>query len=125
MIVPQKLIAGDKVALLAPARWPTEAHVEGLVKVLRRHGLIPFAHPQIFERPLLSGNRVGQLAGSDKIRAEAFNEVLADPTVKAIFFPRAGTGSYRILDKIDYAAAARNPKIIIDHSGCRHLAPCL
>src|SRR5262249_52276729 len=62
------------------------------------------------------GGKVGQLAGSDEVRAAAFNKALRDPAIKGIFFPRAGTGSYRLLGKIDYAAAAKNPKVIIGHS---------
>ncbi len=84
--------------------------------MLERHGLVPVLHPQLYERISLSDGRLGQLAGTDDIRATAFNEVLNDPTIKAIFFPRAGTGSYRILDNIDYQAVVKNPKIIIGFS---------
>jgi muramoyltetrapeptide carboxypeptidase len=115
-IAPPKLMPGDRVALVSPARWPTEPHVTGLVAALQRHGLIPGLHPQMNAQYLFDGGRVGQLAGSDELRAAAFNEVLADPTIKAIFFPRAGTGSYRILDRIDYAAAAAHPKIVMGFS---------
>jgi muramoyltetrapeptide carboxypeptidase len=109
MIAPPKLHPGDKVALLAPARWPAEQLTQALIDTLKRHGLVPVPHVQLQRRP-------GQLAGSDEVRANAFNDALRDPSIKAIFFPRAGSGSYRILDKIDYAAARQNPKIIIGFS---------
>jgi len=116
LIAPPKLIKGDKIALLSPARWPRESHVNGLVSAIERHGFIPVLHEQTLMQHLFGDGQVGQLAGSDSVRAQAFNEVLRDPTIKAIFFPRAGTGSYRILDMIDYEAAAKNPKIIMGFS---------
>jgi muramoyltetrapeptide carboxypeptidase len=116
MIAPPALKPGDKVALLAPARWPTESQITGLEEALERHGLVPFIHPQIREKSTCADGRVSQLAGDDDRRAAAFNEMLRDPSIKAICFPRAGTGSYRILDKIDYEAARKNPKIIFGFS---------
>jgi muramoyltetrapeptide carboxypeptidase len=113
LIAAPKLSAGDKVALISPARWPTESQGQALVNALNRHGLIPVIYPQTYSKTFLADGRTGQLAGSDDERAAAFNEVLRDPAIKAIFFPRAGTGSYRILDKIDYEAAKENPKIIV------------
>jgi muramoyltetrapeptide carboxypeptidase len=110
LIAPPKLKPGDKVGLVSPARWSTDAHIQALVSVLERNGLEPVLHPQLKERG------AGQLAGSDDQRADAFNDLLRDPAIRGIFFPRAGTGSYRILDKIDYQAAATDPKIIIGFS---------
>jgi len=116
MIAPPALKPGDKIALLAPARWPTESHIGGLVQALERHGFVPFIHPQIKEQSKCADGRVSQLAGDDSTRAAAFNEVVKDPSIKAICFPRAGTGSYRILDKIDYVSIKKNPKIFFGFS---------
>lgn len=116
MMVPPRLAPRDKVALLAPARWPKGDFIEGLASFLDRHGFTPVLHPQLKARITLQDGQVGQLAGSDALRAEAFNEALRDPSIKAIMFPRGGTGTYRILDMIDYDAAARNPKIIMGYS---------
>ncbi|MER2519751.1 MAG: LD-carboxypeptidase [Bdellovibrionales bacterium] len=116
MIIPPKLTPHDKVALLAPARWPNDSYIQGLSAALNKYGFEPMPHPQLQARMELGNGRVGQLAGEDEVRAAALNEALNDATIKAIFFPRGGTGTYRILDRIDYDAAARNPKIIMGYS---------
>lgn len=58
----------------------------------------------------------GYLAASDTERAAAFNAAVSDPAVKAIICARGGYGSPRILDRIDYAALARSPKVLIGYS---------
>lgn len=116
MIIPSRLVAGDKVALLAPARWPRESFTEGLSAFLTKHGLVPVRHPQLRARLRGEDGREGQLAGDDATRAAAFNDAMRDPSIKAIMFPRGGTGTYRVLDRIDYEAAARNPKIVMGYS---------
>jgi muramoyltetrapeptide carboxypeptidase len=58
----------------------------------------------------------GYLAGSDAQRADDFNSMLRDPGVKAIFAIRGGYGTPRLLHLVDYAAARRNPKIIVGYS---------
>lgn len=116
MIAPGRLRAGDKVALVAPGRRAEAAQIEALSAVLQRRGLTPVPSAQLQEMVVSGDGRPGQLAGTDAARAAAFNAAVRDPAVKAIFFPRAGTGSYRILDKIDYAAVRANPKIIMGFS---------
>ena len=106
MIAPPKLKSGDKVAIVSPGRWPEENYVTGLVTALKRHDLVPVIDPQARGKGRTSDGRVAQLAGPDEIRGEALNKALRDPSIKGIFFPRAGTGSYRLLKHIDYQAAA-------------------
>jgi muramoyltetrapeptide carboxypeptidase len=61
-------------------------------------------------------DRRGYLAGDDASRAEAFNKMVKDPEVKAIFCLRGGYGSPRVLDLIDYGALQKSPKIIVGYS---------
>lgn len=58
----------------------------------------------------------GYLAGSDDERAEEVNRLLRAPEFDAYFFARGGYGSMRILDRIDYAAIANNPRPIVGFS---------
>jgi muramoyltetrapeptide carboxypeptidase len=58
----------------------------------------------------------GYLAGPDEHRAQDFNDMLRDRTVKAIVAIRGGYGTPRLLHLIDYAAVRRNPKIIVGYS---------
>lgn len=61
-------------------------------------------------------NRLGHLAGSDEERAEELNDMFRDPQVHGIIALRGGSGSARILDKLDYQAIKNNPKVFIGYS---------
>jgi muramoyltetrapeptide carboxypeptidase len=58
----------------------------------------------------------GYLAGTDEQRLADINDALRDDGVRAIFATTGGKGSYRIADRLDFAAAARNPKFLIGFS---------
>ncbi|MGB3775182.1 MAG: LD-carboxypeptidase [Leeuwenhoekiella sp.] len=60
--------------------------------------------------------RYGHLAGTDEERASDLNDMFKDTSVKAIIALRGGSGSARILDKLDYSAIKKNPKIFIGYS---------
>ncbi len=99
-----RLQPGDTVGLVSPAnatyeREPVVVATEALqalgFKV--RHG----AH--------LRG-RYGQFGGSDAQRAEDINTMFADPQVAGILAMTGGSGCNRIVDRLDYALIARQPK---------------
>jgi muramoyltetrapeptide carboxypeptidase len=56
------------------------------------------------------------LAGSDAERTDEVNRLLRAPEYDAYFFARGGYGAMRILDRIDYAAIAANPRPVIGFS---------
>ena len=56
------------------------------------------------------------LAASDRVRADELTRMLADPDVRAIVCARGGYGSMRILDELDPALLARDPKPIVGFS---------
>ena len=58
----------------------------------------------------------GYLNGTDATRAAAFNTLLSDPAVDAIFCTRGGYGTSRILPLIDYNAARQYPKLLVGYS---------
>jgi muramoyltetrapeptide carboxypeptidase len=58
----------------------------------------------------------GYLAATDDIRAADLNEMFSDEDIDAIFCMRGGYGAMRLLDKLDYDAAARNPKPLLGFS---------
>src|SRR5262249_44788788 len=58
----------------------------------------------------------GYLAGTDEERADELNRMIRDPRVRAIFPVGGGYGLTRILDRIDYDALRRDPKIITGYS---------
>jgi muramoyltetrapeptide carboxypeptidase len=61
-------------------------------------------------------SQVDYLAGTDEERLADVNEALRDEGVRAIFATRGGRGSYRIADRLDFRAAATNPKFVVGFS---------
>jgi len=110
LVRPPRLRRGDRVGLIAPASPPQHddlalavAHVEslGLTVVLGEY---------------VRAVENGYLAGSDAERADDFNKMARDPSIRAIFSIRGGYGTMRILNELDYAAIARDPKIVMGYS---------
>src|SRR5687767_8594167 len=56
------------------------------------------------------------LAGTDDQRLEQLNHFLRSDEFDAFFFARGGYGAMRILDRIDYAAMAANPRPLVGFS---------
>ncbi|HUP46760.1 MAG TPA: LD-carboxypeptidase [Thermoanaerobaculia bacterium] len=56
------------------------------------------------------------LAGDDSVRVEELNHHLRSDVYDAFFFARGGYGLMRILDRIDYAAVAANPRPLVGFS---------
>ncbi len=56
------------------------------------------------------------LNGTDEQRAAAFNALLSDPDIDAIFCTRGGYGTSRMLSLLDYEAARISPKLLVGYS---------
>ncbi len=57
--------------------------------------------------------KVAWLAGTDEERLADFNAALRDLSVRALFTAAGGKGSYRIADRLDFAAARSDPKFLV------------
>src|SRR5688500_9891698 len=53
---------------------------------------------------------------SPAVRADEINEFLRDPSVRAIFVTLGGYNSNAILDRVDWAALRRDPKVVVGYS---------
>jgi muramoyltetrapeptide carboxypeptidase len=100
-----------RIAVVAPSCRLTEEAAERVQAIVARRGDCEVViHPQCF----LSA---GHFAGPDAARLTALREVMADPSVDAVWYARGGYGSNRIalaaLD--DIPAAARN-KVYLGYS---------
>ncbi len=103
------LVPGDTISVLAPASpFDRDKFNRGLV-ILKTMGFKIEIPPGLFSSK-------GYLAGDDHHRAEHLNNAFKSPEIKAIICARGGFGSIRILDKIDYDAISKNPKIFIGFS---------
>ncbi len=106
---PPALQPGDTIAFIAPAGPVGIAQVKEYAGRLENAGY-HVRIPEGIER------KAGYLAGTDQARADELNAAIHDPKVRAIFPCRGGYGLTRILDRIDYAALRRDPKIITGFS---------
>ncbi len=108
--LPRALRTGDKVAIVSPAgplRSP-ETLDRGLAR-LRAWGLEPMVLPH-------AQDAARYLAGSDAARAADLQAALADAELRAVFATRGGYGCTRLLDRLDFAPLARDPKPIVGYS---------
>lgn len=108
MIRPPRLRPGARVAVVAPAGpVPREAFAAGAAILGARYRLVH--DERIFAR-------TGYLAGGDDERLEELRRALDDATIEAIFCARGGYGLTRILHRLDAAAFARAPKLVVGFS---------
>ena len=109
MITPSYLKRGDKIAIVAPARKISNFEIANAVKTFKNWGLEVVLGKNLF-------NSNNQFAGTDEERKSDFQQMLDDPTIKAIIAARGGYGSVRIIDKLDFSKFIKNPKWIIGYS---------
>ncbi|MFD1467294.1 LD-carboxypeptidase [Hymenobacter caeli] len=109
IIFPPPLQAGQRVALVAPARHVPAADLAPALDVLTSWGL-----------EVTLGESIGpahhQFAGDDALRRRDFQRQLDDPSSRAIFCARGGYGTARIVDGLAFTAFARHPKWVVGFS---------
>ena len=109
-IRPPALKPGDTIAFVAPA-GPAE------LPPLREYAArLEKAGYRVIIPEGIGHRKSGYLAGTDEERAAELNRMIRDPEVRAIFPVRGGFGLTRILDRIDYAALRKDPKVITGYS---------
>ena len=109
-LVPHALKPGDTIALIAPSAPATNPEFSAYVKLMEGKGF------RVIGKPGLVGRKEHYLGGSDAERALEINEYLRDPKVRMIMPVRGGFGMTRILDRIDFKALRKDPKIIAGYS---------
>jgi muramoyltetrapeptide carboxypeptidase len=102
-----KLNMGDRVGLVAPgARPESAATVAYAARVVEEMGFVALVGDNVWQAH-------GHLAGTDEQRLEDLNKFTRDPDVKGIFCIAGGFGALPLLDKLDYDAIAKAPKIFV------------
>ena len=109
VLMPPTLVVGDKVRFVSPASPPEQEAVHQSAQVLESWGLRVDFGEHAFRK-------MAFLAGTDDELLADFNAALRDPSVRAIIATRGGKGSYRIADRLDFAAARRDPKFLVGFS---------
>jgi len=106
---PPPLKPGGTIGVVSPARWAKPEWIAKGKALLEARGYTVVLHAQNYLKE-------GQLAGSDAARAEAIMDMFMDRTIDAVICARGGTGSIRLLDRLDYKIIRRNPKPFIGFS---------
>lgn len=109
-IKPPALRLGDTIAFVVPAGPATLPPLAQYGRRLEQAG-----YRVLIPKDVESRNE-GYLAGSDELRADELNAMIRDPKVRAIFPARGGYGLTRILDRIDYEALRKDPKVVTGYS---------
>ncbi len=108
-IFPKALAPGDTIMFVAPAKYLDKDRVMLAKKRLEAMGFKVRIPKDLFRKK-------GFLGGSDEERSAELMAAFKDPTVDAIFPCTGGYGTTRIVDKLDYDAIRRHPKILIGFS---------
>jgi muramoyltetrapeptide carboxypeptidase len=108
-IMPEFLKRGDTVGITATARKIDLESLLPAIELLKSWGLQVVIGKTI-------GQEENQLAGSDVLRANDFQELLDNPNIKAIWGAKGGYGTVRIIDKIDFTNFKKKPKWVIGFS---------
>ncbi|MEE9172841.1 MAG: LD-carboxypeptidase [candidate division NC10 bacterium] len=106
---PAPLRVGDCVAVVAPSSPVDPNRLKRGLRALRRMGLEVLEAPHLYDR-------WGFLAGTDKDRAAALQQMFLRKEVKGIFCARGGYGAGRILPYLDLKLIRRHPKVFLGSS---------
>ena len=106
---PRRLVAGDRIAVVAPASPFDRSPFDEGVAELARLGLRPVLTEGVFDRR-------GYVAGEARRRAAALTAAWRDPAVAAVIGARGGYGSAQLLPLLDGADVGETPQAFIGHS---------
>jgi len=108
-IAPPFLHAGQRVAIVAPARKISTAEVDLARRTLQGWGL-----------EVVLGESIDaahhQFAGADDLRRRDVQRQLDDPSIRAILCARGGYGTARLVDELDFRHFADSPKWVAGFS---------
>lgn len=108
-IIPPYLKKGDTVGITSPSGFMTKDKIIPCVERLQEWGFKVKIGKAIGQRDFTFG-------GTDEVRAADFQNMLDDPSIKAIMCARGGYGFSRIIDQLDFTKFLENPKWIIGFS---------
>ncbi len=109
MIIPKPLQKGDKAAIIAPSGFISRQPVDTAITLLHNHGYETIKGRYVNEK-------FHKFAGTDEQRLEDLQQMLDNPSIKAIFCARGGYGLTRIWHQVDLTHFQQYPKWIIGYS---------
>ncbi|NUM51645.1 MAG: LD-carboxypeptidase [Flavobacteriales bacterium] len=108
-IVPPYLKPGDKVGIVAPARKVIASEMEYAIQTLIHWNLVPVLGDNLYKQ-------FHQFSGTQQERVSDFQQMLNNPSIKAIIAARGGYGTLQIIDELDFSLFQKNPKWIVGYS---------
>lgn len=109
MICPPKLVPGDTIALVSPAKAIETAPIEFARNYFEQHGFKVLVGSH-------AANEYRYFSGTDTERAGDLQWAIDHPEVKAIICNRGGYGAIRLFDTVNWANLLREPKWILGFS---------
>ncbi len=106
---PPYLVEGDTIGITCPAGYITAEEIEASVIQMKSWGFNVVIGKTVGARDYTFG-------GTDEERLTDFQQMLDDPSIKAIMCARGGYGAVRIVDQLDFSAYRSSPKWIIGFS---------
>ena len=106
---PPALQAGQRVALVSPARKIGATELAPAIATLESWGL------EVVLGESIAGEH-HQFAGDDTLRRRDFQQQLDDPSIRAILCARGGYGTARIVDGLDFTCFSAQPKWVAGFS---------
>lgn len=107
--IPPYLKKGDTIGILATARKVDIAPLNAGIKLMEKWGL-----------HVVIGKTIGldndQLAGPDWQRATDLQQMMDNPSIKAIWCAKGGYGTVRLIERLDFTKFKKKPKWFIGFS---------
>lgn len=107
--LPPYLNPGDTVGICCPAGFIDPGDLQSALLKIKEWGFNVRIGESIGKKDFTFG-------GTDDERLKDLQQMLDDPTVKAILFARGGYGGIRIIDRLDFKKFKKNPKWIMGFS---------
>jgi muramoyltetrapeptide carboxypeptidase len=108
-VIPPSLGRGDTIGITCPAGYISLEDIQPSIKLIESWGF-----------KVRPGSTVGKrdfsFGGTDPERIADLQEMIDDPSIKAIMCARGGYGCVRLVDQLDFSALGRQPKWIIGFS---------
>ena len=108
-VAPKPLKKGDKIALVAPARFASVKLIKEASALVEEAGFTPVVFDGLSERS-------NQFGGDDEHRAYLLNKAFRDESIRAVLALRGGYGSVRLLPLLDVEAYQSDPTWIVGFS---------
>jgi len=107
--IPDYLVAGDTIGITCPAGFITLKEIQPAIQQIESWGFKIKTGDTV-------GKKDGTFGGTDAERAADLQQMLDDPSLKAILCARGGYGVVHIIDRLDFSGLSNYPKWVIGFS---------